>query len=101
MILSEEYIEFLRKAAETYKATTVPDQIIKLVEEVGELAEAWVGVRGSNPRKGITHTFDDLGAEAADVVLSALVLMMKIGGDPNVLLEAQQTKAEGYRNASA
>lgn len=99
MILSEEYIEFLRKAAETYEATTIPDQIIKLTEEVGELASAWVGVQGTNPRKGITHILYDVGEEAADVVMSALILMLKIGGDPDAFLQEQQEKVERYMNA--
>jgi hypothetical protein len=31
-------------------------RLLKLQEEVGEVAEAVIGVTGSNPRKGTTHT---------------------------------------------
>jgi hypothetical protein len=55
----------------------LPDLLLralKLQEEAGELAGAVIGVLGQNPRKGITHTWDDVLAEAVDVALTALVL---------------------------
>lgn len=47
---------------------------LKVQEEAGEMAQAVIGVLGQNPRKGVTHTWDDVVAEAIDVALSALVL---------------------------
>ncbi|MEU4241901.1 MazG-like family protein [Actinoplanes sp. NPDC026619] len=47
---------------------------LKVQEEAGEMAQAVIGVLGQNPRKGITHTWDDVVAEAIDTALSALVL---------------------------
>jgi hypothetical protein len=47
---------------------------LKVQEESGELAQAVIGVLGQNPRKGVTHTWDDVVNEAIDVALSALVL---------------------------
>jgi hypothetical protein len=47
---------------------------LKVQEEAGEMAQAVIGVLGQNPRKGITHTWDDVITEAIDVVMSALVL---------------------------
>ena len=47
---------------------------LKVQEEAGELAQAVIGVLGQNPRKGVTHTWDDVIHEAFDVALSALVL---------------------------
>lgn len=46
---------------------------LKVQEEAGEMAQAVIGVLGQNPRKGITHTWDDVVAEAIDTALSALV----------------------------
>ena len=47
---------------------------LKVQEEAGEMAQAVIGVLGQNPRKGITHTWDDVVYEAIDTALSALVL---------------------------
>jgi len=44
----------------------------KAVQEIGEVMEALAGVVGENPRKGVTHTMDDVEAELLDVAVSAL-----------------------------
>ena len=49
-------------------------RVLKVQEEAGELAQAVIGVLGQNPRKGFTHTWDHVVAEAIDTALSALVL---------------------------
>lgn len=51
---------------------------LKLSEETGELAAAIIGVMGQNPRKGVTHTTDDVVCEAFDVALTALVLAWSV-----------------------
>jgi hypothetical protein len=35
-------------------------RLLKLTEEVGEAAEAFIGMRGLNSRKGTCHSRDDL-----------------------------------------
>ncbi|MGW1804146.1 MazG-like family protein [Streptomyces sp. NPDC002078] len=50
-------------------------RVLKLSEEVGEVAEAIIGTTGQNPRKGITHTWEDVQAELCDVVITALVAL--------------------------
>ncbi|MFF8675800.1 MazG-like family protein [Streptomyces sp. NPDC015242] len=50
-------------------------RVLKLNEEVGEVAEAVIGATGQNPRKGATHTWDDVQAELCDVVITALVAL--------------------------
>jgi NTP pyrophosphatase (non-canonical NTP hydrolase) len=50
-------------------------RVLKLSEEVGEAAEAIIGTTGQNPRKGITHTWEDVQAELCDVVITALVAL--------------------------
>ncbi len=47
-------------------------RVLKLTEEAGEAAAAYIGMVGQNPRKGVTHTLDDLLGELADVALTAL-----------------------------
>jgi hypothetical protein len=47
-------------------------RVLKLVEESGEAAAAYIGMAGQNPRKGVTHSLDDLLSELADVALTAL-----------------------------
>ncbi|GAA3808914.1 MazG-like family protein [Sphaerisporangium flaviroseum] len=50
-------------------------RILKVSEEAGEVAEAVVGAFGQNPRKGFTHTWEDVDAELCDVILTAMVAL--------------------------
>jgi len=50
-------------------------RVLKLTEEAGEAAAAYIGMAGQNPRKGVTHTLDDLLKELADVAITALSAM--------------------------
>ncbi|MFF5367777.1 MazG-like family protein [Streptomyces sp. NPDC013187] len=50
-------------------------RILKLSEEVGEVSQAVIGATGQNPRKGVTHTWEDVEAELCDVVITALVAL--------------------------
>lgn len=50
-------------------------RMLKLSEEVGEVAEAVIGATGQNPRKGVTHTWDDVRSELCDVAITALVAL--------------------------
>ncbi|GAA0380258.1 hypothetical protein GCM10009541_23500 [Micromonospora gifhornensis] len=68
-------------------------RILKVTEEAGEVAAAWIGAIGQNPRKGITHTSDDVAAELADVVLTALVAITSLGHDPRHVVTACADKA--------
>lgn len=72
-------------------------QMLKLSEEAGELSEAisiavgkvaqaWIGYQGQNPRKGQTHTLDDVLSELADVAITAMVGIARLGGDPGVVV---------------
>jgi NTP pyrophosphatase (non-canonical NTP hydrolase) len=56
-------------------------RLLKLTEEVGEVAEAFIGMQGLNRRKGICRTRDDLLAELADVIITAAVAMSGITGN--------------------
>jgi NTP pyrophosphatase (non-canonical NTP hydrolase) len=56
-------------------------RLLKLTEEVGEAAEAFIGMRGLNSRKGVCRSQDDLLAELSDVIVTAAVAMTGITGD--------------------
>lgn len=57
-------------------------RLLKLSEEVGEVAQAWIGATGQNPRKGVTHTTSDVADELTDVIVTAMVAMASISSDP-------------------
>ena len=59
----------------------VEARLLKLTEEVGEVAEAYIGIQGLNKRKGTCRTPDDLLDELADVIITAAVAMSGLAGD--------------------
>lgn len=70
-------------------------RILKLTEEVGEAAEALIGLRGLNSRKGICRTRDDLLDELCDVIITAAVAMCGIsdGGPEEAAAHLQRRLA--------
>ncbi|MET9912923.1 MazG-like family protein [Streptomyces sp. NPDC006476] len=56
-------------------------RVLKMSEEVGEVAEAVLGATGQNPRKGASHTWDDVQAELCDVVITALIALRTLTPD--------------------
>lgn len=61
-------------------------QLMKISEEAGEAAGAWIGAQGYNPRKGVTHTRAEVAAELADIVMTALVAIEILGFDPDDIM---------------
>ena len=61
----------------------VPAEVrqLKLTEEVGEVADAFIGMHGLNARKGVCRTRDDLLDELADVIITAAVAMSGVTRD--------------------
>lgn len=59
-------------------------RVLKLTEEAGEAAAAYIGMVGQNPRKGVTHTLDDLLGELADVAITALCAIQHFTRDETV-----------------
>lgn len=56
-------------------------RIMKLTEEAGEVTQAVTGTLGQNPRKGITHSWDDVQAELCDVMFTAMVALATLTPD--------------------
>ncbi|MFD3589151.1 MazG-like family protein [Streptomyces sp. NPDC058683] len=62
-------------------------RMLKLTEEVGEVAQAVIGATGQNPRKGVTHTWEDVQGELCDVVITALVALRTLTPDTRQVFE--------------
>ncbi|MEU6771546.1 MazG-like family protein [Streptomyces sp. NPDC046759] len=71
-------------------------RILKLSEEVGEVAEAVIGATGQNPRKGVTHTWEDVQGELCDVAITALVALRTLTPQAQGVFEAH-VKGVGER----
>ncbi|WP_369237498.1 MazG-like family protein [Streptomyces sp. R21] len=63
-------------------------RMLKLSEEVGEVAQAVIGATGQNPRKGTSHTWDDVRSELCDVVITALVALRTLTPDTREVFTA-------------
>lgn len=56
-------------------------RVTKVCEEAGEVVDALGGMVGENPRKGVTHTRDDLIGELLDTAISALAAVEHLTGN--------------------
>jgi NTP pyrophosphatase (non-canonical NTP hydrolase) len=61
-------------------------RLLKLAEEAGEAAQAFIGCTGQNPRKGFSHTRDDVASELCDVIITAAVALHGFTEAPDELL---------------
>lgn len=55
-------------------------RLAKISEEAGEVVAAYIGVTGQNPRKGVSHTMNDVQEELLDVAITALAALEHIRG---------------------
>jgi len=72
-------------------------RILKITEEAGEVAQAWIGVTGQNPRKGVTHTVADVQGELIDVMVTAAVALASVTDDPAAALDAKLAQIAAAR----
>lgn len=82
-----EQIDDIKRWLDKETPSTDPDKVLsmrmhKITEEVGEVAQAYVGVTGFNPRKGTSHTVQDLAKELCDVILTAQVALATVVDEP-------------------
>lgn len=87
-------INAVEQNARLYKDVPLDDQIHKITEENGEVADAVIGIRGSNPRKGVYKTIEDLDKELLDVALTALSAWGKLNLLQHDPVQALITHAE-------
>ncbi|MFE7772505.1 MazG-like family protein [Streptomyces sp. NPDC057445] len=62
-------------------------RVLKLSEEVGEVAQAVIGATGQNPRKGVTHTWQDVESELCDVIVTAMVALRTLNPGAPLVFE--------------
>ncbi|NED31046.1 MazG-like family protein [Streptomyces sp. SID8499] len=76
-------------------------RLLKLTEEAGEVAQAWIGVTGQNPRKGVTHTMPQVQDELRDVIVTAAVALASIVGNPDYVLNQKLSKIAARSGVNA
>lgn len=81
MISSERISELYGLLSDLSPDMSLASQIIKIGEEYGEVCAAWVGYSGQNPRKGRTHTSEQVAEELADVAITAMLAIEALGGN--------------------
>ncbi|MEU1279645.1 MazG-like family protein [Streptomyces sp. NPDC005805] len=64
-------------------------RVIKIGEEFGEVVEAVHGAMGANPRKGASHSWEDVHSELCDVIVTAMVALASLTPDAPGVLEAR------------
>ncbi|GGL03640.1 hypothetical protein Sme01_65120 [Sphaerisporangium melleum] len=87
----DRLVAWLDGAAVLAPDTELLIRLMKITEEAGEVAQAVVGVLGQNPRKGVTHTWDDVDAELCDVILTAMVALRSRNPDAARILRTHVT----------
>ncbi|MFJ5675969.1 MazG-like family protein [Streptomyces sp. NPDC093097] len=70
-------------------------RFLKLSEEAGEVAQAVIGATGQNPRKGHSHTWDDVQAELCDVIVTAMVALRTLTPDAQRVFEGHLRRVAG------
>ncbi|MEY9947461.1 MazG-like family protein [Kitasatospora sp. GAS1066B] len=82
-------------------------RLMKLTEEAGEVVGAYIGLQGQNPRKGVTHTEQQVADELCDVIVSAMVALHRFSPDPERQLSTtirrihQRSQAHAQTHAQA
>lgn len=79
-----QHVDAVVKWLESRNGSSEPAMsLVKISEELGEAAQAYTGLLGRNPRKGVTHSGDDVAAELCDVILSAMVALHDFTDEPD------------------
>lgn len=93
VIFDSEYLDYVIRVQKYFERFGDADRIIKVQEEAGEVAEAYLRWTQKNLWKTQVPA-SEIAHELADVVLTALVAMVHFGFDPNDMLTQQQSKTE-------
>jgi NTP pyrophosphatase (non-canonical NTP hydrolase) len=62
-------------------------RVLKIGEEFGEVAEALHGAMKANPRKGASHTWDDVRKELCDVAITSLIALASLTPDAQKIFD--------------
>lgn len=77
----DRLVQWLDTETETTPEVARLLRVLKISEEAGEVAEAIHGVSRANPRKGASHTWEDVQKELCDVILTSMVALRTITPD--------------------
>lgn len=92
-----------RQVSEEYKAQPLAQdwaRLSKIGEEYGEAVNAFIGITGQNPRKGVFGSEDDVDNELVDVALTAILCLQHRTKDLDVTEEIIRSRLE-YRMQAA
>ncbi|AZM47391.1 hypothetical protein DMB38_17735 [Streptomyces sp. WAC 06738] len=64
-------------------------RILEVGEAYGEVAASVHGLMGADPRKGKTHTIDDVCAALCEVIVTSMVALASISGDASEVFAAR------------
>jgi NTP pyrophosphatase (non-canonical NTP hydrolase) len=70
-------------------------RVLKIGEEVGEVSEALLGVYAANPRKGASHTWEDVHKELVDVAVTTFVALATLSDEPGKVFEERLVQLVG------
>ncbi len=77
------------KAGEQTERERMLLRVLKIGEEFGEVSEALHGVLGANPRKGLSHSWEDVRTELVDVAVTAFVALATLSPDGEAEFDAR------------
>ncbi|WP_042386714.1 MazG-like family protein [Streptacidiphilus melanogenes] len=80
-----ELNRWLTRDSELPEQTQKILQILKISEEAGEVAEAVIGATGQNPRKGFSHSWEDVEKELCDVIITSMVALTQLNSEAGEL----------------
>lgn len=64
-------------------------RVLKIGEEFGEVSEAVHGALAANPRKGRSHSWEDVSKELVDVAVTTLIALATIDPDAKETLDTR------------
>ena len=91
----EEIVRWLDDSSTLAPETEKLLRIMKLTEEAGEVTQAVIGTLGQNPRKGVTHTWEDVQAELCDVIFTAMVALTTLTPDARETFDGHLARVAG------
>jgi NTP pyrophosphatase (non-canonical NTP hydrolase) len=91
----EEIVRWLDDSSTLAPETEKLLRIMKLTEEAGEVTQAVIGTLGQNPRKGVTHTWEDVQAELCDVIFTAMVALATLTPDARETFDGHLARVVG------
>jgi NTP pyrophosphatase (non-canonical NTP hydrolase) len=91
----EEIVGWLDNSSTLAPETEKLLRIMKLTEETGEVTQAVIGTLGQNPRKGVTHTWEDVQAELCDVIFTAMVALTTLTPDARETFKGHLARVAG------